>query len=99
MNELIACIAYAAWAAAFIVIAGLILAESVDRQDRALVLPIAAALVMGARFGLLALCIGDAQGIAAACDMAAIFLIVPYLAILLYRRWRAQRLISQEAQP
>lgn len=96
-------ISYPLWSAALIIVFGVLLAGLTERQDRALLLPAAASLLMAIRFFLLSVSLGEepalldrwrAQEIAATLDFAALILVAPYLAIVIGRRlnyYRQQR--------
>ena len=90
-------IAYPILAACAIVGAGIALADSIERNDPAQLLIAAALALAAARFAILAVSLGDspalvdrylAQTIAGAVDSAAAVLILPYVAICVYRRRR-----------
>jgi hypothetical protein len=96
-------ISYPLWSAALIIVFGVLLTELTERQDRALLLPAAASLLMAIRFFLLSVSLGEepalldryrAQEIAATLDFAALILVAPYLAIVIGRSlnyYRQQR--------
>lgn len=98
-------ISYPLWSSVLIVVFGILIAELTERRDNALLLPAAASLLMAARFFLLSVSLAPepalidryrAQEIAATIDFAALILIVPYLAIVIFRRLSNYRSRPQE---
>jgi len=95
-------IAYPIWSALLIIATGLFLAELIERRDPPIILLIAASMLMAIRFGILAVSLGSypawmeryvAQQIAATLDFAALTLLLPYVLIVLRRRWQTRRVL------
>ena len=90
-------IAYPILAACATVGAGIYLADAIERHDPSRLLMVAAFGLMAIRFALLATSLAPTpalfdrylvQSIAGAIDSAAAVLVAPYVAIVVYRRWK-----------